>query len=198
MANYKLPCDEQGCYPPHPPHPEPHPNPVTILKCGTGSGISLPVGNNVLGGNGSSGYGYVPQVVGTVNIDTSRLHDITKKIEFSSLINFKAEYFFSFSLVFQLSAICNGGYKQPLGTWTYEKQVELDYDPAVQANNLGPFELDFDFKDPFCFSWCECDECPECCRFIVEVVDFRSCNVECASITNVSISAMAVGTPGYK
>lgn len=194
MANYKLPCDEQGCYPPHP-HPEPHPSPVTILNCGTGSGISLPVTNNVLSGGG--GYGFIPQVVGTVNIDTSRLKDITKKIEFSSVINFKAENFFFFTVVFQLSAICNGGFKQPLGTWTYEKQVELEYDLAEQAQNLGPFELDFDFKEPFCFTWCECDECPECCRFIVEVVDVRSCNVECASLTNVSISAMAVGTPHH-
>ncbi|MEN6327484.1 MAG: DUF4489 domain-containing protein [Syntrophomonas sp.] len=194
MANYKLPCDEQGCCPPYPPHPEPHPTPVTILNCGTGSGISLPVENNGLSGGG--GYGFVPQVVGTVNIDTSRLQDINKKIEFSSIINFRAEGFFSFTVVFQLSAICNGGGKQPLGTWTFDRQVGFDYEPSAQAN--GPFELDFDFKDPFGFTWCECGECPECCRFIVEVVDVRSCGVECASITNVSISAMAVGLPNHR
>ncbi len=183
MANYKLPYDEPGGYPPHP-------APVSILNCGTASGISLPTSNNVLNGGGG---GFVPQVVGTVNIDTSRLHDINKKIDFSSIINFKAEGFFFFTVVFQLSAICNGGYKQPLGTWIFDRQVGLEYDSVAQAN--GPFELDFDFKEPFGFTWCECGECPECCRFIVEVVDVRSCNVECASITNVSISAMAVGMP---
>lgn len=193
MANYKLPCDEPACCPPHP-HPEPHANPVTILNCGTGSGISLPVESNVF--NGVS-YGIIPQVVGAVNIDTRGLHDITKKIDFSGMINFKAENFFSFTVVFQLFVVCNNGSKQALPpTWTYEKQVELEYDAVQQAN--GPFDLDFEFKEPFCFTWCECDECPECCRFTIEVVDVRPCNVKSASLTNVSISAMAVGMPNYR
>ena len=181
MSNYKLPCDDHGCCPPH---PQPHPSPVTILNCGTGAGVSLPILSNESNNNN-----FVPQVVGTVNIDTSNLDHINKKIEFSSIVNFQTRDFeddYFIVLVFQLSAVCNGGYKVPLGSWAYERNF------CIENNND---DMIWTFKDPFGFTWCECDECPECCRFIVEVVDFRYNSIASASVTNVGINALAVGTP---
>ncbi len=160
------------------------PSPITILNCGTGTGGSFPILANE-----NNCFVLTPRVMGTVNINTRDLKDITKKIEFSSVINFQTREFerdFFIVLVFQLSAFCNGGYKVPLGTWTYEKNLEIDDKCDEQI---------WTFKDPFCFTWCECNECPECCKFVVEVVDFRYNSIATVSVTNVEISALAVGTP---
>ncbi len=185
MANYRMPHDDVRC--PDHDFPKRDAFPITVLNCGTGTGGSFPILANE-----SNSLSFTPQVMGTVNIDTSDLKNITKKIEFSSIINFQTREFeedFFIILVFQLSAVCNGGYKVPLGTWTYEKNLVFDDNGDEQT---------WTFKDPFCFTWCECDECPECCRFVVEVVDFRYDSIASASVSNVGISAMAVGIPCYK
>lgn len=158
--------------------------PVTVLNCGTGTGTSL----SILA-NESNNLGFVPQVVGSVNLDTRGLKKVTKKIEFSSVINFQTTEFerdFFITLVFQLSAVCNGSSKIPLGTWTYEKNLNFENQGNDQTWTI---------KDPFSFVWCECDDCPDCCRYIVEIVDFRYNSIASVSVTNVGISALAAGTP---
>lgn len=201
MANYKNYCRDRECRPDHDYRPDDDckhddhkhddrpkfPIPITILNCGTGTGVSLPVNN--INGNGI----IAPLVVGSVNLDTGHLKKSTKKIEFSSLINARTDEFendFTLRIIFQLSAVCNGGCKVPLGTWSYEKHVELEQEGVGSLP-----EQVWSFQDPFSFVWCECEECPECCRFIVEVAQFQSESIVSASITNVGISALAVGLP---
>ena len=53
--------------------------------------------------------------------------------------------------------------------------------------------VEVDFRESFGFSWCECQDCPDCCTYIVEVVDVQAFGIQSVSITNVSISALAVG-----
>lgn len=48
---------------------------------------------------------------------------------------------------------------------------------------------------PFSFVWCECDECSECCKFMVEIVDFRYDSLAGTPVTNLGIGALAAGNP---
>jgi hypothetical protein len=162
----------------------------TILKCGTSTGSAPLSCNNIpLNGIGSNGYGFQPIVQATVVLDTSHLIHPTVKIDFSSLISFKTtdddNYFLR--LAFKLSKICDGG-PIPLGTWTFER-VSNEVNGETQV--IGEFVKG---TDAFCFSWCECEDCPDCCRYIVEIVDQQCYNIEFAAVTNVSLNAMAVGS----
>jgi hypothetical protein len=186
-----------------------HEETVTILKCGTSSGSApmygcgiggpvmaggaargaVPNGaaapNSVVGNGIGGGYGCPPTIEAAVTLDTRGLEDTTIKIDFSSLISFKtfdADNFF-LHLTFKLKKIC-GGAHIPLGTWTFEK-VSYENEPScgyVQET------------DPFCFTWCECDDdCGDCCRYIVELVDEQAYNVEFVVVTNIALTALAVG-----
>lgn len=219
MSKYKLP--EDMCTPPcHRPddchdwdhdHDMPdkpkHDHSKTVLKCGTGSGFVIPTRNGRYDGNcGGQGYGdphMPPMVAAIVSINTEGMKEPVTKVDFSSMINFKAETWngnFEIKLVFQLSKICNKGPKIPLGTWIYEKEVDVDHhggrmssDPSVQGgkDHNGGAQVDIDFKQPFCFTWCECGDCPDCCTYIVELVHWDTDNIECASVTNIGINAIA-------
>jgi hypothetical protein len=159
------------------------------LRCGTSVG-SAPLSCNgpILGG----GSGWCPNVLATVALDTSHIIDPTVKIDFSSLISFKTcgddNYFLR--LVFKLSKIC-GGSPIPLGTWAFEQiHQENNGGGGVAQTYGGEFVQE---TDSFCFSWCGCDDCPDCCRYIVEIVDQQCYNIEFVSVSNVSLTALAVG-----
>ena len=132
---------------------------------------------------------WYPTVLATVALDTSQLIDPTVKIDFSSLISFKTigddNYFLR--LVFKLSKIC-GGSPIPLGTWAFEKSHYED-DTVAQVDG-SEFVQE---TDSFCFSWCGCEDCPDCCRYIVEIVDQQCYNIDFAAVSNISLSALAVG-----
>ncbi len=169
---------------------------VTILKCGTVSGSAPsagfgigPVANGVGGG-----YGCQSAVQAAVTLDTSELKNPTVKIDFSSLITFKTcgDDNFFLRLAFKLSKICCGSHI-PLGTWTFE-QVSHEGGPGVQTNGSGGYGDFIQETDPFCFTWCECDDdCPECCRYIVELCDQQTFNIEFFTITNIALTALASG-----
>jgi hypothetical protein len=206
---YADPLSERDEYKPHPrpdryhsdrdPHQEPHRKPYphpqpkfeteAILRCGTSVG-SAPIPcyaagvrttENDLNNSHST-------VQATLSLDTSNLIAPTVKVDYSSLISFKTygddNYFLR--LVFKLSKVCDGSHI-PLGTWTFERS---------HSENAGVAQVDGDFvqeTDPFCFSWCACDDCPDCCRYIVEIVEQQCYNIEFAVVSNISLSALAVG-----
>lgn len=216
MTQYKLP--EDMCSPPchHPdechdwhhdpgmPHDRKH-DPKMVMKCGTGSGFVIPIRNQgyspSCGGPGYGGPQFPPMVAGLVSINTDGMRNPMTKIDFSSMINFKAESWsgsFDIKLVFQLSKMCNGGSKMPLGTWIYEKEVDVNrggvYGAESGAQNTGGNYggcVDIEFKEPFSFTWCECSDCPGCCTYMVELVYWDTDHIECASVTNVGITAIA-------
>ncbi|MDD3363510.1 MAG: DUF4489 domain-containing protein [Syntrophomonas sp.] len=169
---------------------KPHHQTETILRCGTATG-SGPLSCNGIGipSVGSNGYGFQPIVQAAVVLNTSKLINPTVKIDFSSLISFKTcgddNYFLH--LAFKLSKVCGGG-RIPLGTWTFEQSHHEDN--AVASTNGGEFVQE---TDPFCFSWCECDDCPDCCRYIIEIVDQQCYNIEFVTVSNISLTALAVG-----
>lgn len=154
----------------------------TILRCGTSMG-SVPL-------SCYEDYRFQPIVLATVALDTSNLINPTVKIDFSSLISFKTsddeEYFLR--LAFKLSKICNGS-PIPLGNWTFEKKVEHE-DNGRNSCNHDEFVQE---TDAFCFSWCECEDCPDCCRYIVEIVDQQWNDIDFAIVSNISLTALAVG-----
>ncbi len=193
MSNYKLPEEDTGCF-----HPDSH-GPKVVLNCGTGTGLTIPVSSR-----GGRGYDHAAYVAGTVSLNSSGLYCPTVKIDFSTMINFKAESRdgeFFIRLIFQLSRACDGGPKIALGTWVYEKEVDIDRrwriaaanggEPEQVNSNGGSSEIEIDIKEPFGFTWCECCDCSDCCLYVVEVVDIDTDNIECLSLTNVGINALA-------
>lgn len=199
MSNYRKHYEDDCCSP-DPEHRKDDFDKI-ILSCGTGSGVTLPVANNVLSANSVAigGVGYPALVVGTVTLDTRRLDHPDVKIDFSSLVNFRADSDlsgFSLRIIFQLSRSCDHGQKVPLATWLYQKEVSVDLDGIV-IPDLNLIDIDVEFKDPFSFVWCDCHDCPGCCTYLVEVIDISAFNIESASITNVGITAIASGKSRY-
>jgi len=172
------------------PHPKPRPKhqTETILKCGTSVGSGPLSCNSGLSVDG--GYGSPHTVEATVALDTSELINPTVKIDFSSLISFKTigddNYFLR--LVFKLSKVC-GGSPIPLGTWAFE-QIHQERDGKAAQVDGCEFVQE---TDAFSFSWCECDDCPDCCRYIVEIVDQQCYNIDFVTVSNISLTALAVG-----
>lgn len=191
---------EDFCCPPEPepPNPKPqrhHKNEIKFA-CGNGSGLSLPVFGGALSVTQGAAYSFPSLIAGSVSLDTSKLVDPTVKIDFSSIVNFIIDISayqvgVLISIDFRLIKICDGN-KVPLGTWTYHKSVNAGGAlPGVESN--GGLGLEVDFREPFNFSWCECQECPGCCTYVVEISNVNSFGIASASLTNVSISALAVG-----
>ncbi len=197
MVNYNLPCGEVNCNDDS--DSNSHHQDV-ILSCGTGAGLTLPIGGS--GGEcGSSSCWQPPTlVVGTINLDTLNMHKPTVKIDFSSLINFRAtscggEYFLG--IIFQLSKFCNNGAKIPLTTWSFEKKADnfnANGGCCCDSNCVAPNSDLVKIGDSaaFSFTWCECESCPGCCTYILEIIDFDSAFIDFASISNINISAMVV------
>lgn len=192
-------CEDPEKYEPEEMECKPHPKPCkkteTILNCGTVTG-SAPLSCNpgvVLDGGGS--YGFKPKVQASVVLDTSKLVEPTVKIDFSSLISFKTcdEDFF-LHLEFKLIKIC-GCSTIPLGTWAFEASHSENYGGGVMQESASPrpSRESIQETESFCFSWCECDDCPGCCRYIVELVDQQCYNIVFAAISNISLTALAVG-----
>jgi hypothetical protein len=171
MTNYK----DDGCKDYYP-HPRRRPRPKinqTILACGNGSGLIIPQHDQ----NDSQLFN--PYVIASVAIDTSDLKKANVKVDFSSIITFREDDTDDLRLTFQLSKSYQFGNKIPLGTWTFERDFESDED--------------VDLTDSFAFHFCECDACPGCAYYIVELINVESNGVNFVAITSPMISALAVG-----
>lgn len=163
-----------------------------VLSCGSGAGLTLPVSSP---SNGCSGGCWKPPalVVGSVAVNTQEMSNPTVKIDFSSIINYGTQSCsgqFFIGIIFQLSKVCDHGSKVPLNTWIFQKGFDLfQQDLMGQRNGLSVVS---DFQDPFEFTWCECQDCPGCCSYILEIIDFHTDYITHVSITNVNINALAV------
>ena len=174
-------------------HPSPHMINQTILVCGKGTGVVLPDH-----GERSSNL-FNPYVVATVAIDTSALIRPSLKIDFSCLITYKESGYYpsDLRLTFQLVKVCENGIRIPLGTWNYERFLDISSlcVGGAQANAInGGAYIDFETVDSFSFTHCECQECPtECCHYIVEIVNAETNNVDHPAVSNATLTALAVG-----
>lgn len=167
--------NEDGCRECRP-YPRPKIN-QTILSCGNGSGLLIPSHSE------ENSQLFNPYVIATVAIDTSELKKATVKVDFSSIIKFKENDEDDLRLTFQLSKTYVGGCKIPLATWNFERDFDDDDE--------------FETVDSFGFTWCECDACPGCAYYTVELTNVESEGVDCTAITNPSINALAVGPLAY-
>jgi hypothetical protein len=182
------------------PHPKPRKETVVVLNCGTTTG-SAPLSCNC------PPHEQHPVVQAGVTLDTDNIINPTIKIDFSALISFKTKYDDYFlHLGFKLSKICAGSHI-PLGTWNFEKSNREGFFPidgaeAPCAPGVPDAPLLFpplhpsgslQETDSFSFSWCECNDCPGCCRYIVELVEHQCYNIDFALVSNISFTAMAVG-----
>ncbi|NLO41142.1 MAG: DUF4489 domain-containing protein [Ruminiclostridium sp.] len=139
---------KEGCFPcPDPGHPLPKP---ILFECGNGGGFTFAA-------NGSSSDERnapcicVPKTVANVTLDTSCLCMPKVKIEFSSIIHFIPKCVGSAQLEFDLVKCCRDFPECTVGTWNYEISGEEDK-----------------FAKSFCFDYCECSSCPNCCTYIVK------------------------------
>ncbi len=160
----------------------------TILRCGTSTGSGpISCGGVLINGVASSSINSNNSgiVQATVALDTSGLVEPTVKLDFSSLISFRTSdnENFLLRLVFKLSRICKGSHV-PLGTWTFERQS------SVAVSQVNDF---IQQSDSFSFSFCSCESCPDCCHYVVELVNQECFNITFATITNTSLTALAVG-----
>ena len=167
-------------------HHEP-PKQTVILKCGTATG-SVPLNFGLLGGGlqaegVANGYSFSP-VLASVVLDTENLINPTIKIDFSSLISFRTtSQNYQLRLIFTLKKVCKGQ-KVELGTWTFEELTNVS--DGVSGEYVQETES-------FGFTWCECNDCPDCCRYIVEVSTGPGFNIDFAFVSNIALAATAVG-----
>lgn len=185
MSTYKMNC---SCPPPASIN-------QTILACGSGTGVVLPDHSE------PQSQLYNPYVVASVAIDTRSLVRPTVKIDFSSLITYKeADYYPSdLRLTFQLTKVCENGARVPLGTWNYERFIEVygalcgaSRTADAASNGSGHFTK-VETVDSFSFTFCECQDCPGCCHYVVEIINAETNNVDHPAVSNGAITALAVG-----
>jgi hypothetical protein len=181
---------EEYCPPKRWPKPEPRYESTTILKCGTNTGSLLNVGSVALAGTRNTianGYG-CEAVQSTLSLDTSDLIDAVVKFDFSALISYRIDDLANYSLilVFKLKKICDGS-PITLGTWTFERSQYFPDPPPI------PTEAAQNVSEPFCFSWCSCAGCADCCTYIVEAEVQNIYNIDFVNIHNISSSTLAVG-----
>jgi hypothetical protein len=132
-----------------------------------------------------------PIVLATVVLDTFRLIEPTVKIDFSSLISFRTSNDnFLLNIMFRLSKICGEEERIPLATWTFEEaQCEEKKEHKHEHGDESVQET-----EPFSFTFCEEDvEHSDRCRYIVEIIDLQCLNIDFAIVSNVFLTALAVG-----
>jgi hypothetical protein len=177
--------------PPWPPCPPARPQ--VVLACGNGTGVVLPDHGE------QQSQLYNPYVVASVSLDTTGLARPTVKVDFSSIITYKESSYWpsDLRLTFQLSKVCNGA-KIALGTWNFERFLKAKLgcmagDLQAEANGSCGMSLKTELVDSFGFTFCECDACPGCCVYSVELINVESNNVDFAAVTQAQINALAVG-----
>ncbi len=172
MTNYK----HDTCCNDYYPHPRPYPEVnQTVLSCGNGTGIIVPVHTN------ANSQLFNPYVIASVSIDTSEFKKASIKIDFSSVILFRQTEGNALQLTFQLSKVYSCGGKIALGTWNFVREFELGIGES------------FESVDSFGFTWCECNVCRGCAYYTVELIQVENSVANSATIINPTINALAVG-----
>ena len=174
-------CNQAHCKPGHP-----TPTKSSLFACGQGTGIAIPIPT-------VTNPTFNPLAIASVTIDSTCLCNPSIKIDFNALINYQALLTLGaapvlggpFTVTFQLSKTCNSGSKITLGTWDYA---------------FGVLALAVNITNSFSFSYCECNVCPGCCVYTVEIVRVSATTLtgvgvlvtENASIRGSNISATAI------
>lgn len=142
-------CNQGHCNPGHPLPTR------AILSCTPGTGFSIPIPT-------AANPNFNPIPVASTTIDNTCLCSPSVKIDFNALINYQGSIPAAatgisapFTITFQLSKTCCDGSKIALGSWDYS------YSVVALALNL---------TNSFKFSYCECNVCPGCCVYTVDII----------------------------
>ncbi len=125
-------------------------------------------------------------VLDAVIIDTFCLGKSLVKIEFSSLVFFKAKTKYcprkeiKIDLLFELVRSCKND-KDVLQSWRYLKKFETEYDDRLEV----------EFSEPFTVTFCD-KACPDFCEYkmIVKAIGFEG-EIEFVKVLKPDLSALA-------
>lgn len=128
-------------------------------------------------------------VLNQVIVDAAYLCYPMVKLDFSSIVYFKAEdkcggeHKVEVDLLFKLVRTCNG-YSECVQSWRYLKKFEIE-------NDID--ELEVGISEPFTVSFCD-RTCPKCCEYkmIVEGKDFKG-EFETLRVVSPDLTALVQG-----
>ena len=141
-----------------------HPCPQgVIFNCGTGTDIQT---TNVCP--------TTPLSLVCVPIDTTCLCRPLVTLDFSTVIAATIPVGNTVTLIFQVKKSCDNGQEIKCGSWTFERNV-----PSVNLLRSNTFR----------FTFCDCNPCPGCCTYSVELVFCRTFGPDVPFTGNFSINA---------
>ncbi|GIM29512.1 hypothetical protein CPJCM30710_21780 [Clostridium polyendosporum] len=148
------------------------PKPV-VMECACGTGA-------IIGEIEDDSY-FNPICLGCLTIDTTCLCKPVVKFDFSSIISYKTEGDNDpVELTFTLKKSCNGGFPVCCGSWDYRARFDDDEEELTTS---------------FTFTHCECNSCPGCCVYTVEITRaIKEDEDDDLSICNVVLSAIATSS----
>lgn len=160
------------------------PKPI-ILACGQGLDVKLPTHEK-----NHDSHHEKDTLVAFVEIDTACLYKPVIKVDFSTNITFESDDNdkSKVKLLFKLIKCCNNNCELPIGEWIYSREFKLDTDKHDKSDCD---ELELETIDSFCFNFCKCESCSDCCvyKVIVEVENAK--DVDKIKLKNTYINAMA-------
>ena len=125
-----------------------HPCPQgVIFNCCTGAGLQT-----------TSVCPDTPRSLVCVTIDTTCLCRPLIALDFSAIIAAAVPDANTITLIFQVKKSCDNGQKIDCGSWTFERTFPRE---------------DLTTSDSLRFTFCDCNPCPSCCTYSVELA---SCN----------------------
>lgn len=182
--------DPDSCAPCKPLHPVPS---GVILACGTGCGVILPEHDE------KHSQLENPYAIASVTIDTTCLCKPTIKLDFSTLIMFRENDGDDLRLTFRLSKTSSEGQTVYLNTWNFERDFDFAWRTRAaqkedESSSRSGMYIDAETVDSFCFTFCECNTCPGCYVYTVEIINAETEGVDCVAVTNSMINAIAASS----
>ena len=135
------------CRLPNPPCPE-----SLIFNCCTGAGVNA----GIILPSGALLPPATPIPLVCAALDTTCLCKPIVTVKFNCIVDFSARPEPA-PIIFQLKKSCDNGQEVVCGTWTFTINGFLSSDSA----------------DSFAFAFCDCNLCPGCCTYTVEIIDFE-------------------------
>ena len=122
-----------------------------------------------------------PIPITSVATNTLNLCNPSVKIDFTSTINFSAilagvilTLATPFTVIFQLSKVSNQGSKISLGSFSYSYSSPL----STSINSSVPFN----------FNYIDCNTCPNCYTYIIEIISVTPLSLSVGAITSQTAS----------
>ncbi len=173
VKRYERDYDKKVKCPPAPPicadcEPK-HPCPQGLLSaCCTGAGLQ-----------NLSSCPTTPRSLVCATIDTTCLCKPLVAVDFTSIIAATVNAGESLTLTFQVKKSCTNGLNIECGTWTFVRDFEAGTGSLITSDSFG-------------FIFCDCNPCPACCTYAVELV---SCTATPAATATTFTGSFSISAP---